>query len=80
MHTYFWWGNLKEGDGLETFFRGRIILKRILKTFCRDVVWISFAQGSSCEHTNGFHIEQGDYWLSQQDSAPWSQLTYRVIV
>jgi len=32
MGTWFWWGNLKEGDDLEEMgVDGRIILKRILK-------------------------------------------------
>jgi hypothetical protein len=41
----FWWGNLREGDkSKELGAAGRIILKRILKTWAGGMDWINLAQ------------------------------------
>jgi hypothetical protein len=45
VHTGFWWGDLSEGDHLGApGVDGRIILKRIFKTWDGGMDWIELAQ------------------------------------
>jgi len=45
VHTWFWWGNMKERDHLEDLaVDGRIILKWVFKKWDGRMDWIDLAQ------------------------------------
>jgi hypothetical protein len=44
MHTGFWWGDLREGDHLDSGVDGRVILKCIFKKCEGGMDWIELVQ------------------------------------